>query len=1231
MSAEHLAIDVLGPLAVRRAGGPVTVGGPRPRALLVRLVVAGELVATDRLVEDLWAGDPPRSAVNTLQTYVSTLRRALGDLDQSIVVREGPGYRIALDDVDVDAERFATLTAAARTRIDPAERLRDLDEALGLWRGPALVDVADAAWARPVAEQLEEARLGAVEDRFDALLALGDHAAVTAELPAAIAEHPLRERLAGQLVLALYRSGRQAEALRAYDRTRDLLVTELGLEPGPDLAALQRAVLEQDPALDGPVAVGRTARQGLRDTGGGGPTSAGEDHRDGDPVARPRPSPPLPTAVARSERRTMVGREDALDELRRRWAEAATGRAPLVLVTGEPGIGKSRLAAAFAADVHAHGGTVLWGACTREPLGPYQPFAGALRDHLRSLSGRDASRMLEAFAPLAPLVPELSGSDQGGSTNPGVDRFQLFEATSDALSLLAAQGGLVLVVDDLHWADPDTCALLTHVLRHEAAPSPLVLATVRSHDADPNPALVEAIADLQRDRLVTRLPLDGLSVAAVGDLARSVTSRADRSAGATDDGADPPPVDASDLQRATGGNPYFVEELLAARHEGRHDVTRDDPHRLPESVRDVLRARLQRLGAPAREVLDVAALVGASFDLAIVDRAGEVHDDDLLDRLDRAVDAGLLVESTELLGRYTFAHELVRQALVEEHSGTRRARLHLRIADALTDIEATGGVIGTADLPAAVAHHRLEALPLGDVPTAVQAAVAAARDGVDRLAFDDARAAAELALAVIDRTGVAVPPADRAALLCELGRARRAAGDLAAAVEAYTDAVREARTADRADLEADAALGVVGPRPTGTRLDYAPPDPELLATVEHALEATGDDSARRAELLAARVWLLPRTGSVSERLAPVEEALAVARDTGDAALEARVLLARHATLLVPDRLDDRIETIRTAIDRAVAAGAGDIEMLARVAATTDLVERADIEAARAQVQQMSALADRLGQTAYRFYPATFGVFFALLDGDHRSAEAQAYAMYEATKELRTDVPGEIALVSRLYQVARDRGRMAELFPLLADQLVGNRQVFLNAAYALAAAEVGEEAAARAQLRLATGGEDDLRTDLAVRDGLWLATTAVAAETACMLGDARVGAALAPTLEPFAGRLVTVGTMYCLGSVDRYVGLSHLAAGDLDEADRWLASGIELDRRAGARTFVVRGLSDRSLALRRRGDPADGQLVADLAAEARDLADALGLGHPWSSRASIGADPDPTRPDDATAG
>src|SRR5215467_2369597 len=253
------AFGVLGPLQVLRAGRAVPLGGPQQRAVLALLLLeAGRIVSMDRLSEDVWGGDPPGEWANTLQTYVFHLRQAL-EPDRArggaggVLVTIGRGYLLRAGREQVDAARFEDGFTAGRAALEAgrhAEAAETLRQALGLWRGPVLADLADYPFTRPAAARLEELRLAALEARIDADLSLGRHDALTAELEQLAAEHPLRERLHAQLMLALYRCGRQADALAAYRRARDLLADELGIDPGEPLERLHAAVLAHDRALD---------------------------------------------------------------------------------------------------------------------------------------------------------------------------------------------------------------------------------------------------------------------------------------------------------------------------------------------------------------------------------------------------------------------------------------------------------------------------------------------------------------------------------------------------------------------------------------------------------------------------------------------------------------------------------------------------------------------------------------------------------------------------------------------------------------------------------------------------------------------------------------------------------------------------------------------------------------------------------------------------------------------
>jgi DNA-binding SARP family transcriptional activator len=312
---------ILGPLEAYDNGRALTLGGAKQRALLgILLLHAHEVVPTERLLEDLWGERQPSSGAKALHVFVSQLRKVIGE---DRLLTRTPGYVFRLDPEELDATRFQRLREQAESA-EPREAGAILREALALWRGSALVDVAYESFAQSEITRLEELRLSTVEQRIAADLALGRHAELVGELEALIKEHPLRERLREQLLLTLYRSGRQAEALAAYQDARRALVEELGIEPGKALRDLHQAILRQDPALDPPAMVEAAT------------------------------TPPASI---------FVGREAELTELLAGLDDAFAGRGRLFLLTGEPGIGKSRLADDVITHARVRGARILVGRC----------------------------------------------------------------------------------------------------------------------------------------------------------------------------------------------------------------------------------------------------------------------------------------------------------------------------------------------------------------------------------------------------------------------------------------------------------------------------------------------------------------------------------------------------------------------------------------------------------------------------------------------------------------------------------------------------------------------------------------------------------------------------------------------------------------------------------------------------------------------------------------------------
>ncbi len=424
---------VLGPLTVSYGGAPVAVGGPKERVVLALLLArANRVVSIDALVEAVWVDRPPRSAERTLQAYVARLRGILEPdrptgVESTMLIRTGSGYRLHVEGWQVDALRFEELAKRGSQQLHDADRLAllTLREALALWRGDALGEFRAIETCDTEARRLEEMRLVAVEDRLDAELATGASSEVVAELESLVAQHEFRERLWAQLMLALYRSGRQRDALGAYRRARTVLVEEMGIEPGRELRVLEAAILDQDPALD--LTGGATVPFGL-------------------------PAPLESVGPA------FVGRDAELAWLRTAWLDAADGRGGFVSVLGPEGMGKTRLLAELAREIQRSGGVVLYARCNVAGTDIRALLAQALGDAGSSLDGLGG-------APLAEL---------------GRTVMQVLATESHGRPVL-------LALDDVHLADAETIEVLADLAAWSGAGSLLVVATFRSDTDAPDP------------------------------------------------------------------------------------------------------------------------------------------------------------------------------------------------------------------------------------------------------------------------------------------------------------------------------------------------------------------------------------------------------------------------------------------------------------------------------------------------------------------------------------------------------------------------------------------------------------------------------------------------------------------------------------------------------------------------------------------------------------------------
>lgn len=1168
----RLIISLLGPIRARSGTLDLAIGGRRQRAVLARLALArGEVVGTERIVDDLWLGEPPPSATNTLQSYVSKLRKVLGADDEwPIIERVGDGYRLAVEPGTLCSETFEQLLGRAGRPDVPAEDAVDLlDRALALWHGSAIADFVDEPWAQSDAVRLDDLRLAATEDRFDALLELGRHASIAGDLDAAAAQQPLRERLTSQLVIALYRCGRHAEALRAYERTRAHLGDELGLDPSPELAELARQVLDHDPALLGSAPALRTTdpQHELR-ASGPGPTV--------DPFTLDLP----PAASERRARSPFVGRSDELAMLESVWSDITEGDRRLVTLAGEPGMGKTRLAQRFAGWVHDRGGRVLWGRCSAENLIPYQPAVEALRTALRGMPTSAVDQLVGGRGALGWLTPD--SEDDVDHVPSRVDRYGLHESLVELFATLSAGAPVLLVVDDAQWADPSALGLVEHLLREDRTGRLMVLATLRRPAGRATPELDRLLVDLRRDRRVELTPVSGLAEDEVTELLSHQGVRVDADA-------------AQSLHERTAGNPFFVESLVTAGGE----LEGADARSLPDSVRDLLDQRVAALDPTATRVLGAAAVIGQRVELSLLGEVTGMDPDALLDVVDASVHAGLLVEDEEL-GSVAFPHALVRQGLIAGTTRNREAQLHLRVADALE------GRAPADDHEATVASHLLAAGPACPPGRAADAAMRAGSAAYAVLADSEARTWARRAAACLGPVPTGTDPdADlRAAadLLISSTSRNLAELDVAAdAIDRLTDLAR--RTGDGLLLarSAQEAAQLVA----GVGFSFGAVDDALVARLDEALTGLDADLVAERSLLLA--WLsIAITGAddLPRQRLLADEAWALASDVPDrddvAALAA---YAQRLTLDGPDGLEQRRVLGPAMLASARRAGWVELEVLGLLFLCIDLLEDDRWVESLGALEDLRSLLGTTDRTMFDVYVHFLDGAVALLTGDLPDAELHSAQALE-TGEAAHGGNATQGWAAQQFLLADYRGELPAFAPFIAD-LVDQFPTMpvWKAALARCAVEAGDPEAARDAARSAfVGDEIPLR-----QSATWYTAAAQLAEVAWRTEDVELAERLLPLIEPIAERLVVTGMgVICMGHFSRSLGQVLATLGRTDEAIDALTESIARSRACGFTPFLARALHERAALLERGTRAGAAEAAARDRAEATALATATGI-------------------------
>ncbi len=902
---------------------------------------------------------------------------------------------------------------------------------------------------------------------------------------------------------------------------------------------------------------------------------------------------PLSARVAEMARDSFVGRAAERAPLAAAWQAARAGERRLVLLAGEPGIGKTRLAAEFAREAHAAGAIVLFGACDEDLGAPFQPWIQALTHfvahapeaELRTLAADGASLAERLLPELRRRVADLPPLPQEALD---AERYQVFEAL-DALIAGASRGApLLVVLDDLHWADKPSLVLLRHLVRSARPAALLVVATYRETDVARTHPLAEALADLRREPRATRVHLRGLDATELGAL---VAARGQQEA---------PESFVLALHDETEGNPFFAQEVLrhlaesgALRREGGR-WTADRPLAelgIPEGVRDVVGKRLSRLSDAANQALRAAAVIGREFELGVLEAVAELPRDALLDALDEAARVRIISEVPDAAGHYGFAHALIRQTLYEELGSARRMRLHWRVGEALERRHARSLDVHVA----AIALHFAEGVLAGDALRAADASLRAGERAAVLAGHEQARAHFERALALLDqaeqddanRRYAAWMGISRAGLSLAEGVYRPAA------LEAFRIAQGQGSAGDMAQAV------LLASRYFGADAGLSQ---SLLAPIEASLAALGDrPSPERAWLLDRRAFLANfPTADYDAMEAQGAAAVAAAHSCGQADLAA---LLQDFFILRQGSADlaEREAVARRLVARSVRLG--DV-----LRATFDLMALAGVASARADRAGLESVFVEL--EVLRERSASRGAGQTILG--LRSAVALAEGRFDDAKRLAADAKQTAwreetssDLLFRLQaQTARlEQGRAAAVVDPLAELLArGPRWIqYQRSVLASALARLGREEDARAELALF----DALA--LQERGFSWPFPMRHLAEAAALLGDEARAAALVPKLAPYAGQLLVAYSGQVIeGSADRARGQCLATLGRWDEAVACYEAGLATEQAFGAAALAARTRYWLARALAERNAPGDAARAHAEASAACEAASAFGM-------------------------
>jgi len=894
---------------------------------------------------------------------------------------------------------------------------------------------------------------------------------------------------------------------------------------------------------------------------------------------------PVPEAVAFAPATSspFVGRRRELEELLTAFEGALAGRASVMMVVGEPGIGKTRTAEELVAVATKRGARAAWGRCWEGEGAPaYWPWIQVIRSLLDSAGASKARR-----AEVARLIPELAeGNPVDSRRDPEQRRFQLFDSLVTFLAGEARAKPLVLVLDDLHWADQPSLLALQFLARGLGGAGLLVICTYRDVEVGQGHPLLQLLGQLARES--GRIVLGGLSEAEVARVIESTSSTA------------PPPGLVAAVHRHTEGNPFFVTEVVRLLAGRRQLDNADDEASwelaVPQGVREMIGTQLGTLSQQCNHLLRLAAMVGREFDVSLVQKASGLSGKRVVELMEQALDARVLtpVGAGDQNTRLAFAHTLTREAISEQLGPARRMRLHLKVAETLETLAAGDP---SPHLPA-LAYHFVAAIPEADVARAVKYCVLAGEQADARLAFEEAANHYERAIKALEFGGG--DARERAELLLSLGDSHAKAADKARARQAFLSAADLARRQGDAHLLVRAALGFGG-RFIGMRRGVV--DNTLIGILEEALQMLPQkNSAVRATVLARLSRALFYAGQSDRRLSLAEQALEMARRVDDIPAQLHALNSLFWALGEPEHTDRRLATAIEMTRLADISGDAEMSLQGHHWRLNELATAGDMAGVDAEIIAYGELAAELCQPLYSWYALEFPAMRAAMTGDFDEAERLARQALEAGRKMLLGLPIDDIFRGQMFHIRSEQGRLKEAEESL-DTGFGSNDSPGRAARAAALNRVGRSEEAVAEY------ESLMNADLAglPGDSMWLTMVTNLADLCATLGDASRAGDLYEMLTPYRDNNVVVGGgLACLGSVSRPLGRLAATLGRWDDAIALMESALALHERMGAKPMAAHTRYELAHIRLQSGRPDAADRCAELLGQAVETAKELGM-------------------------